>query len=114
MRSLNYGREFAVLPIGFQNLITGQNKDFNIFEDWGIDKIEQVSLINFTTYLGNKQSIRLLMGSAPEHGELAHDQTLARIWTFKLIKIYEGTYKQIFQDIMRDTGKKSIAAYVYK
>lgn len=108
MRKL-YSFEEPVLPVGMQNLETGNNADFNVFNSWGAIMDTSVSLINL------KGSFALILsGHAKNNGVLVHDQTHRIIGNYRHIAEFKGTYPNIFKQIMRYTHKKSIRAYVYK
>ena len=116
MRKLYKGEE-PVLPVGYQNLITGENKHWNIFEIYDQNKIESVSLIRAINKDkdGSASSYRLILsGRASQEAILAHDQTHAYIANYKLVKEFTGTYREIFIEIRALTGKNSLPAYVYK
>jgi hypothetical protein len=109
MRALLKGEE-PVLPVGFQSLMSGKNKDFNVFDSWGRERIANVSLIITPT---GKYRLILSGGASPE-GILFHDQTHQFISRYRLVREYTGTYPAMFNQILYDTGKRAIPAYVYK
>jgi hypothetical protein len=117
MRRL-YDNEEPVLPVGFQDLVTGDNRYFNVFKSWGNDRIANISLIrasrNNTDNPTDWSNRLILSGMAKPKASLYHDQTHNFIADYVLAKEYHGTYRQMFDEIMKDTGKKKFPAYVYK
>jgi hypothetical protein len=99
--------EEPVLPVGWQDLESGENDDWNWFDLEGGRQLS-VSLIDMN---GPKL---ILSGGASNEASLAHDQTHRPIGRYRFRKEYKGTARDIAAQIIKDTGKKKMPAYVYK
>ena len=127
----NYKVDWHVLPIGRQNLVTGKNLYFNIYDDWDpINETETLVLIKKTIYkkdVGNITNICGIWGSGAggyikdleeyPTRQLIHDQTQAYMYTVKPLQevVFEpGKWKEAAKKVMDIVGSKSLQCYVFK
>lgn len=110
MRHLSSFEE-PVLPVGVQNLVTGENKYYNV----NLNESGNVSLIKLKRYSSQTYVYAInLSGRAKEKGTFAHDQTHRPIGDYILVQEYSGTFKEMFNQIKIKIGKRGVFAFVYK
>ena len=107
-----YGRADSILPMGTVNIKTGDNQNFNVYDEWENDG----DGAEFWKDPNTQMPFKLIFGSGfdrkvGDRQDFQHDQTGAKLGTWTFIKhVSLSELKEAAKDMK--SGK--VSAYVYK
>ena len=108
---------WSVLPIGNQNLESGDNKYFNIFDNWGNSQFTLVLVKRDGKYYGIWGSGDGGYAKAGEDKELEHDQTQKRMGRVQVVQEFifkPKQLKEIAKQVIQKIGSKNLSSAVFK